>query len=148
MRTGASLPMLFELLQQAAKPAMERLTLLRRVVFQVLIGNPDAHAKNLTFMMGPAGLTLAPAYDLVCGLLCADGHLEDAYAMAIGDAFAPAQLSAYEWAQFAVATQLPPRLVRKVIDEVSQATVNALDRVSVETRAEGAQAAVVERIQR
>jgi serine/threonine-protein kinase HipA len=53
LREGASLPRLFGLLDSCGKPAFQRLALLRWVIFQVLIGNPDAHAKNVFFFMGP-----------------------------------------------------------------------------------------------
>ncbi|MDD5036368.1 MAG: HipA domain-containing protein, partial [Methylococcaceae bacterium] len=70
IREGASLPKLFALLEQtAASPAAERLALLRWAIFQVLIGNTDAHGKNLSFFLDAGGLRLAPAYDLVCCLL-------------------------------------------------------------------------------
>ena len=55
------------------------------MIFQVLIGNTDAHAKNLTFFNGVSGLSLAPAYDLFCGLVYAELPVEDTFAMAIGD---------------------------------------------------------------
>jgi len=50
IRDGASLPRLFALLaQHATTPVKERLALLRWAILQVLIGNVDGHAKNLTF---------------------------------------------------------------------------------------------------
>jgi len=42
LREGASLPMLFALLEYCARPAAERLALLRWTLFQVLIGNTRA----------------------------------------------------------------------------------------------------------
>lgn len=97
IRTGAALPAFFSLLKLAARPVIERLNLLRWVIFQVLIGNTDAHAKNLSFFNGVSGLSLAPAYDLVCGLVYAELPVEDTFAMAIGDAFTLGELTTYEW---------------------------------------------------
>jgi serine/threonine protein kinase HipA of HipAB toxin-antitoxin module len=68
LRTGASYPRLFNLLRLSPTPARDRLNLPRWSLFQVLIGNTDAHAKNLSFYFGPQGLVLAPAYDLVSGV--------------------------------------------------------------------------------
>ncbi len=42
-----------------------RLALFRWIAFNVLIGNGDAHMKNLSFFCEPRGYTLAPFYDLV-----------------------------------------------------------------------------------
>ena len=61
IRDGASLPAFFSLLaKHAVVPAAERLQLLRWVIFQVLIGNVDAHAKNRSFFLEPGGVRLAP----------------------------------------------------------------------------------------
>jgi len=40
---------MFELLETSSNPAAQRLRLLRWLIFQVLIGSADAHAKNLAF---------------------------------------------------------------------------------------------------
>lgn len=128
IRDGASLPMLFKLLKLSPQPALDRLKLLRWVIFQVLIGNTDAHAKNLSFFYGPDGLRLAPAYDLVCAPAFASMALDDEYAMGIGDAFTLNELSPLEWAEFAhlcglskklVATELA-RLGKRVLSELNK----------------------------
>jgi serine/threonine protein kinase HipA of HipAB toxin-antitoxin module len=50
--------------QHSLQPAVDRLVLLRWAIFQVLIGNADAHCKNLSFFVHPSGVRLAPAYDI------------------------------------------------------------------------------------
>lgn len=45
--------------------ARTRIDLYRWTVFNVLIGNHDAHLKNISFMVGPNGISLAPFYDLL-----------------------------------------------------------------------------------
>lgn len=45
--------------------AQARLSLYRWAIFNALIGNNDAHMKNVSFYVGPAGVSLAPFYDLV-----------------------------------------------------------------------------------
>lgn len=59
IRDSASLPRLFRLLDDSANPAAQRLQLLRWTLFQILTGNTDAHAKNLSFFSGQAGLQFA-----------------------------------------------------------------------------------------
>ncbi|MDP3334581.1 MAG: HipA domain-containing protein [Methylococcaceae bacterium] len=108
IRDGASLPKLFALVAQAsAKPAADRLALLRWAIFQVLIGNTDAHGKNLSFFMDTGGLSLTPAYDLVCCLLYADDRIADTLAMAVGDNFNPTALTAYDWAVMVTMNSYP-----------------------------------------
>lgn len=45
--------------------ALARLALFRWAVFNILIGNADAHLKNVSFFSRPTGYALAPFYDLV-----------------------------------------------------------------------------------
>ena len=120
IRDGASLPKLFALVDQASsKPAVDRLGLLRWAIFQVLIGNTDAHGKNLSFFMDAGGLILAPAYDLVCCLLYAENRIDDTLAMAIGDNFNPTDLSAYDWALMAKECRLNPKLVSRELKQLA-----------------------------
>src|SRR5260370_23628087 len=46
IRDGASLPRLFDLLQETAKPLLERRALLRWAIFQGFIASADADAEN------------------------------------------------------------------------------------------------------
>lgn len=45
--------------------AVARTRLFEWLVFNVLVGNTDAHLKNLSFMVSPQGVQLAPFYDLL-----------------------------------------------------------------------------------
>ncbi|PPD50563.1 MAG: toxin HipA [Methylobacter sp.] len=120
LRDGASLPKLFALLTQASsKPAVDRLALLRWAILQVLIGNTDAHGKNLSFFMDAGGLSLAPAYDLVCCLFYAGDGISDTLAMAIGDNFNPATLTAYDWALMAYECRLNSKLVSRELKHLA-----------------------------
>ncbi len=79
---------------------MDRLQgLLDAVVFNALIGNADAHAKNLSMLYSPDGrLRLAPANDLL-----ATGywdHLSDKMAMQIGGERRPNFVHARHWQRF------------------------------------------------
>ena len=55
---------------RAADPDRELAQLVGAMVFTVLIGNSDAHAKNLSFVLDPPGtIALAPLYDTVPTML-------------------------------------------------------------------------------
>lgn len=58
---------LVELVSLCRRPAATRLALLRWQIFNLLIGNGDAHLKNLSFLLAPGtgGMELAPHYDLL-----------------------------------------------------------------------------------
>lgn len=146
IRDGASLSRLFVAIEASPQPAKARLQLLRWLVFQVLLGNTDAHAKNLSFYMTAVGPMQAPAYDLVCSALYKADNVSQTYAMAIGDAFSTEELSAYEWAQFCAATNINPSLVRRELERGVKAIRTQLSRVSEAALRDGAVSEVVHRI--
>lgn len=146
VRDGASLPMLFELLERSPRPVAERLALLRWTIFQVLIGNTDAHAKNLSFHVGREGLSIAPAYDLVCGLAFDGDTVLDNYAMAIGDAFHAAELSPFEWANFAHACGLPFRQVSAELSRMARRVREGLPKACDDALIAGVELALIERL--
>lgn len=64
---GPTLKRCFELLDEATSPAVSRKQLLDLVIFNYLVGNADAHAKNFAFLYDEHGtIKLAPAYDILC----------------------------------------------------------------------------------
>ena len=119
IRDGATCAKLFSLLDQSPQPARDRQALLRWVIFQVLIGNTDAHGKNVSFFCGVDGLRLAPAYDLACMPALGHDRLTDTFAMAIGDAFTEAELTPFEWASFANACRLPLAMVSRELERLA-----------------------------
>ncbi|WP_347987641.1 HipA domain-containing protein [Methylomonas sp. AM2-LC] len=147
IREGASLPKLFALLDQASsKPAVDRVGLLRWAIFQVLIGNTDAHGKNLSFFMDAGGLSLAPAYDLVCCLLYAEDRIADTLAMAIGDNFNPTDLSAYDWALMAQECRLNPKLVSRELKQLANKISTVWPKLQIELIQNGAKQPILDGI--
>jgi serine/threonine-protein kinase HipA len=64
---GPSLKNCFELLRKVSStPIIDILALLEAVLFNVIIGNNDAHAKNFSLLYYNAHVSLSPLYDLVC----------------------------------------------------------------------------------
>ena len=99
IRDGASLAKLFAARHESAGPAQFALQLLRWSLFHVLVGNADAHGKNLSCFVTAHGLRLAPAYDLVSAQ--AYPGVDQTLAMAVGDEFDAGAVRAYDWAVFA-----------------------------------------------
>ncbi len=60
-----------------AAPAEDAERLLRWAVANLALGNRDAHAKNVTLLHTPAGVRLAPAYDVTCTLVYPDLDAEE-----------------------------------------------------------------------
>jgi serine/threonine-protein kinase HipA len=116
---GPGLAQAFALLRRATRPsAPSVLRLLDLVVFNALIGNNDAHAKNFSLLYTPQGAVLAPAYDALC--TAAYPNLSDKMAMKIGSKYRFSEVQARHWAQFAAEAGLSPALVKKRILELAR----------------------------
>jgi serine/threonine-protein kinase HipA len=129
LRVGASMQQLFGLAAISSSPLEMRSQLLDRVIFNVLIGNTDAHGKNWSFFIERrAGLLrLAPAYDLVDVEAVADEHMSTSFAMGIGDAFHLDELGAFQWASMAAECGIAPRTLAARIRTLSARLPKALD---------------------
>ena len=64
--SAGSLERIAELANLASIPARARLELFSWIVFNVLVGNEDAHLKNLSFLCTGRDTQLSPFYDLLC----------------------------------------------------------------------------------
>ncbi|EMR12502.1 hypothetical protein MPL1_09957 [Methylophaga lonarensis MPL] len=51
IRDGASIPLLFEAINKSLIPAKARMQLLDMILFNLIIGNSDAHGKNVSFRL-------------------------------------------------------------------------------------------------
>ena len=102
---GPGFPACFALLDQvSAEPAKDRVRLLDAAIFNVMIGNSDAHAKNFSFLYGPVGMggpRLAPLYDLLSTARYVGDQIEQRFAMKIGQARTLEEINAREWRHFA-----------------------------------------------
>lgn len=67
---GANLQQCFSVLEkQSANPQKDKQSLLRWVFFNYLIGNADAHAKNISILHQNQQASFAPAYDLIATIV-------------------------------------------------------------------------------
>lgn len=64
--TSATLPKLKELIGQCRNKVVARLEVYRWIVFNTMVGNSDAHLKNISFLVDHEGKRVAPFYDLLC----------------------------------------------------------------------------------
>ncbi|MGL3807309.1 HipA domain-containing protein [Paeniglutamicibacter sp. R2-26] len=85
------------------------LQFVRQLAFNVSLGNTDAHVKNYSLLHASGRTQLAPLYDTVPVHLWP--HYDTRYAMAVGTARLPAQLTEANWRRFAAASGLDPDLV-------------------------------------
>ncbi len=111
--------------QYSRLPAEDLLRLLRWVGFNYLIGNEDAHAKNLALLYTSDGLRLTPHYDLVSTQVYPD--LQRSLAMKIGSAWDGRTVQASDWQRLAAWLDLPWDLVRLSLLELADTVEGQLD---------------------
>jgi len=128
IRDGASLRLLFEAINKySVQPVVDRMALLRWAIFQVLIGNCDAHGKNVSFFVSPGGLVLAPTYDLVCIPALEDAKLDRTLAMSIGDAFTASEITPFDWAQLGRQAGMRMAAMARQMQDLAKKTLYGLD---------------------
>lgn len=126
IRSGANLPDLFASCRLCRVPAAAIRDMLNWVLFQMLIGNSDAHGKNISFFVGAGGIDMAPAYDLL-NLDMYSSQYDRDFSMAFGDAFAPEDISPWELAEMCERCNLQKRVVANTLTTLSEKLLKAMD---------------------
>jgi serine/threonine-protein kinase HipA len=121
-RGGLDAQRCMALLGAVQQPARDRIEFLRRLLFNYLIGNPDAHAKNYALVYRPHGVQLAPFYDLNCAAAYRSQFKEQRpqLAMSVGGQRNPDLLTAENWAAFAVSIGVPAAYVRRTLVQMAK----------------------------
>lgn len=126
------------------QPGVDRLFAARAAVFHFLVGNADAHAKNISLLHEPEGVRLAPLYDIVA--TAAYPHLGRELALAIGDELDPDRIGAAHWSDLAHDYGLQPRAFEQARSALAERTLEAARALRDEARAEGWHHPVVDTI--
>ncbi len=142
---GPSLEACFDVIARfSAAPARDRLRLISWAIFNFLIGNSDAHAKNLSLLITRDGVTLAPFYDLVSTAAYPD--LTDKLALKIGGENRPSWIRARHWESLAKVSGANPRIVRQRIAELAASIPPAAREVAAMPGLENAESATIGKI--
>ena len=102
-----------KVLNQTATPANSKLRFVRQVIFNYLIGNTDAHAKNFSVYLTNDGITLTPAYDLLCSSIY---DCDQRIAMKIGKARYYSDVTEKDWEIFAQDLDISHKLVQAELE--------------------------------
>ena len=109
------------------------------VVFSALIGNADAHAKNLSLLCGLDGRRkLAPLYDLVPTLSIPESMVDRAPALRIGRAERIDSISADDWQIFATQTGYAPSFVLMRVKTLADELITKIEGVAQSLITQGA----------
>lgn len=121
IRDGVSFARLFSLAEYTVQKAVSRLNLVRWALLNYLIGNSDAHGKNVSFFCRRDGLWLAPCYDLVS--VAQYDSIDHELAMGYGDEFLLPQITPFQWADFAQRTGTPRSLLAREMRRMGKAAL-------------------------
>ncbi len=106
------------------QPAVDVIKLLDAVIFNLAIGNADAHGKNFSFLLDGDGPRLAPLYDLLSTM--AWSQLSERQAMRIGRAGTIAELDQAAWVRFAADAGITLPFLRRRIIAMTDAILCAI----------------------
>jgi serine/threonine-protein kinase HipA len=116
---GPDLAQCFALVRRVTRPsAPQVLRLLDYMIFNALIGNHDAHAKNFSLLFSGKAPILAPFYDTLSTAVYPT--LTPKMAMKIGSKYKFSEVQARHWDQFAEGAGLAKAQARKRILELAQ----------------------------
>jgi serine/threonine-protein kinase HipA len=125
---GLGLHHLFEVLLGPFidRPAVAVNAVIQWVAFNYLIGNLDAHAKNIAFLLRGQKAEVAPFYDM----LCVEAYLPRAtMSMSIAGENKPGWVEGIHWDALAYEARVAPRLVRGVLSRMNVALPDAISKV-------------------
>ena len=139
--TESGVTALREVVGHCRAKAAARIALLRWTLFNALIGNGDAHLKNISLLAGPEGYALAPHYDLVSTGAWARPellgprdkawpHVELSYP--IGQASTFGALTVQDCIIFAQELGVPAQTVRRELHRLTNAMLPAAAKVQRE----------------
>lgn len=144
---GPTLEDCFALLRRVAlRPAVDVLKLLDAVIFNLMLGNADAHGKNFSLLYDAAGPRLAPLYDLV--MTVAYPELSPTLAMPIGGCARLARMDPHSWAAFAKEATLGLPLIRRRVAEIGESVIRKAQDVEQELMIPGLDAEALSRFRR
>ncbi|MBA4793647.1 MAG: type II toxin-antitoxin system HipA family toxin [Phenylobacterium sp.] len=126
----------FDLLRRAcAAPAPAVLRLVDAAIFNVLVGNADAHGKNYSLLYLDRGIDFAPLYDLLCTAAYPDVHAK--LAMKVGKRSTLEEFTPDTWDDFAKEIGVGAPFVRRRAGAIAGLALERIGAVGEEIAAIG-----------
>ena len=128
------------------EPLTDVRELLRWALFNFLIGNADAHAKNISFLYADGTIRLAPFYDLLSTAVY-EKQVNNKFAMRMGGQKDPRYLSQKNLETFSVEIGIGIRVVNHELRSLSDKIENAAIDLSDQFRQQYSNAVIIDRIE-
>lgn len=129
---------------QSSQPAVDVKRLIEWVAYNLIAGNMDGHAKNISLLTDQNGTRLTPFYDLMCTRIYPS--LSKRLAFKIGGENRPEWLMARHWDRLAQEMGFRPSFVRGIASDVAQRVYSAIPSVQTTLGATGDEKSFIESI--
>ncbi len=108
-----------------SRPARDILKLLDAAIYNLIIGNADAHAKNFSLLHKGGAVVLAPLYDLLSTIAYPD--LSAKLAMRIANKATLDEIQPHHWDAFADEVDLGAPYIHRRVKQLCEAVLAQLD---------------------
>lgn len=116
---GPSFRDCFAIIDKVSFPAVDKVELLKRVLFNFIVGNADCHGKNFSLLHHEDGqIRLAPAYDILSTAIYS--KLTTHNAMSIGGESELNSVRYRHWEKFCKQTNILPAALRRAAKDLSK----------------------------
>lgn len=113
----------FEAIEQYSTiPIIDKKKLIEATVLNVLIGNCDAHAKNISYLFSEGKTRLSPLYDIVSTLMYP--QVSTQMAMSIGGEKNIFNVGRSNWKKWAEDIKVSPNLVLETVEKMTQTFID------------------------
>jgi serine/threonine-protein kinase HipA len=126
---GPKLSQMFELTRRLT-PATDVVRLLDMVIFNIIVCNTDAHAKNYSLMIGAGAVALAPLYDVMCAQVW--DHVTKNLAQRLAGHNHGESLKRTHWQRFASECGLGPRQVLARVRTLAESAATQAEAAAAE----------------
>ncbi|MBR4260048.1 MAG: type II toxin-antitoxin system HipA family toxin [Kiritimatiellae bacterium] len=127
---GPSIADCMSVMRRMRMPATSQLAFIDSIAFNYIIGNADAHAKNISVVYLGKRAALAPMYDLVSTVVYPELSMD--MAMGIGGKTRFSEMSRSNFSAMADACGISPKLVLSRLDALCLRTTSAAERLAEE----------------
>ena len=133
-REGASFEKLFDFSNQCVSPVKVKKMLTQWICMNLIIGNKDAHGKNISFFINKNNtIEIAPLYDITNVSLYGDVYEQD-FAMAFGDQFIEENLSIDDFQEFCFNADISFYIFKKELLSLCQKSIDILNTIQLLTK--------------
>jgi serine/threonine-protein kinase HipA len=132
------------ILNYSTKPAADLLELMKRIIFNYLVGNSDAHGKNFSILYKKEKPTLAPAYDLLSTEVYPE--LAQTMSMKIGSTYHPDQVVLRYWLKLVPEIKSAQNSLKILLQDLSHHTLTQALELAEEFKKEKLHSPIINKI--